>query len=949
MTITVPNPSLTTYKSLQIAYTNTLRCPCSNKTIPHQLFLSISFRFHQICSSGFVDDGWLKILHPRGVDSMKKNWRNHAFVQFQMLSEFCRIANETINDAINRYLSQAFIASSVMNEIDFKQQIDAVFTQLYQSLIFALNQIHEIDSTATKCVCAINPNCQSTAAIYYESDDLNLIYSIPGWSQGCSGMDSLRMSTLQCLYPSSDPDCFRIILSFLTKIPDSVSFVESSSFDFQPLVYDPTVSRFPPNTSMSIILKEMMLEQWNVSSSYQNFYELCAPTYCSYSQRVRKQTFLGVVITLVSMIGGIVVSLRLVTPYVVKFILSLLTMSKRKPKRREQVELNIFKLRDFGTHVDRVTAKRYGRWATRLHIVLYLGSIAILIFYTAIQPHTLTKIFDQPSPISYNHLREKYGDELKCTCSNVASTYNRFVEIKPVFHSICLREFVSEEWRLGFISGLDSNLSVYQQTDYRQFLSAHLQFLQGLCRFSIQSVNNSINEFLTSLLVTNEILSNNTFHDHLNLLIEKKKSNAPVLFSRLLFLTRSINHGNAFISTYGTNFEYIFGPEGKPSAYTATKAIIYDNDCSCGLFSNCTTQATFIETNSSAKVSIKGLKMGCTPSESLLVSTLECFYDQSCLDHIQKYTNYKDSLNPLSTTNSSFLQNITIDELIHNLFLESWSTSMDYSLYYEQCSPAVCSYTTTERFNILYTITIILGLQGGLTIVLKWICPKFVRIGSKIYHYRKTKAKSVHPVGSISSSPTLNCETQIVYTTSQNNIVSSIRPRLKIILITVLLSYFYLELNSHQFPECSTLRKSLLRTIYSTTNSQQSVNLNTTINTTMTTSSTTEEPICQSQFEHIISNSQCSKLSNIPSIVTDVNNDNKMDIIFHCYLTETLNILLGNGNGTFHEMLTVSVRCFNGINSFRIGDMNNDAQIDLIIVCQQCSNFSEWKFPEFLE
>ena len=62
------------------------------------------------------------------------------------------------------------------------------------------------------------------------------------------------------------------------------------------------------------MFKELMIEQWSPSISYQLFYESCAPTFCTHSQKVRTQDSVGVIITLISMIGGIALSLRNITP-----------------------------------------------------------------------------------------------------------------------------------------------------------------------------------------------------------------------------------------------------------------------------------------------------------------------------------------------------------------------------------------------------------------------------------------------------------------------------------------------------------------------------------------------------------------------------------------------------------------------------------------------------------
>ncbi|CAF1304469.1 unnamed protein product [Adineta steineri] len=168
---------------------------------------------------------------------------------------------------------------------------------------------------------------------------------------------------------------------------------------------------------------------------------------------------------------------------------------------------------------------------------------------------------------------------------------------------------------------LVSDLSAYAQKDYRRFLSAHLQFLTDLCQLSKDTINISIQRFLSSLLLTTELLSETNFRKLINATIKQNQLSAAKTFIRLLSLIRSINDGNAIISTYGTNFEYIFPWEDLSETYAPTRALIYDNECSCGLSSNCTTQANFIETNSSKINLIKGLKMGCKPIYSTTTTT----------------------------------------------------------------------------------------------------------------------------------------------------------------------------------------------------------------------------------------------------------------------------------------------------------------------------------------
>lgn len=164
---------------------------------------------------------------------------------------------------------------------------------------------------------------------------MNFTYYIPGLIESCLLIDSLLLSTLQCFY--EDSYCFPTLINCIYPVSWYV-LLPNTTFPVQPLVYDPFVSRFPPNTSMSIIAQELMIEQWHFSSSYQQFYDACAPIYCSYSEKVRKESFIGIIITVISMIGGVVVSLRILTPYLVKFISRFSIKSLFKKTKPEPIE-----------------------------------------------------------------------------------------------------------------------------------------------------------------------------------------------------------------------------------------------------------------------------------------------------------------------------------------------------------------------------------------------------------------------------------------------------------------------------------------------------------------------------------------------------------------------------------------------------------------------------------
>ena len=161
------------------------------------------------------------------------------------------------------------------------------------------------------CSCATDSNCYTLATFSNWSHAFSDV--IPGAVIGCFTIDSLLRSTLQCYYSDS---CLRLQYTFINA---SVRFLEASSlwFDAHRLVDDPGSSRSSVDTPLSTIVKEMMIEQWNYSFSFEQYYNVCAPVHCSYTFTGRTATAIGAIVTMISTIGGLATMLRLVTPTLV--------------------------------------------------------------------------------------------------------------------------------------------------------------------------------------------------------------------------------------------------------------------------------------------------------------------------------------------------------------------------------------------------------------------------------------------------------------------------------------------------------------------------------------------------------------------------------------------------------------------------------------------------------
>lgn len=156
---------------------------------------------------------------------------------------------------------------------------------------------------------------------------------MPNMYTGCTLIDSLLLSTLECFY--SDKECFLVFLKYMHEsvLPLHLSYPFK---DIHPLNYIPTSTRFTPSMTVKAILKEMLVAKWNASFSYRYFYESCLPSHCIYSDRIRTKSISEVFMILLSTIGGLSVSLRLITPVLAKITFSIIARLKRRRIETQQ-------------------------------------------------------------------------------------------------------------------------------------------------------------------------------------------------------------------------------------------------------------------------------------------------------------------------------------------------------------------------------------------------------------------------------------------------------------------------------------------------------------------------------------------------------------------------------------------------------------------------------------
>ena len=179
---------------------------------------------------------------------------------------------------------------------------------------------------------------------------------------------------------------------------------------------------------------------------------------------------------------------------------------------------------------------------------------------------------------------------------------------------------------------------------------------------------------------------------------------------------------------------YVYIPSNPADFYAGDFYSIvqsYENNgtsCLCSLWENCSA-ASHIYDDIDEKIpifNVTGFVSACYPLKALLMSTLECFYSAACFTALQKFiypSNSTTSLSALSSESTLFSKKMTVEEMLNLLLVEHWTSNISHQSYYEECRPAVCTYSRLEGRNLVYIISAMLGLAGGLFKILMIFAP----------------------------------------------------------------------------------------------------------------------------------------------------------------------------------------------------------------------------------
>ncbi|CAF4923891.1 unnamed protein product, partial [Rotaria socialis] len=380
--------------------------------------------------------------------------------------------------------------------------------------------------------------------------------------------------------------------------------------------------------------------------------------------------------------------------------------------------------------------------STRLFILLFGVSLIILTTYTSFSARMTTENIQSPSLSAYEQLQKQYSDTLQCLCAKMSIPYYRFTNIEASFHQVCSSYFTSQEWIDFLLKNGDRNL---WPMDVRTSLSAMWYLIAILCDHSVQFFYHAFLEFEVSFIISSTVLSEERIHINIQEAVKEIQQTASHSFLLPLTTIQQITQINGIMA--GTLINYDISESKQPLESFEDVQVIANkylrngstNNCSCLDRESCpmpggiylydvwATDGFFDLNILVPNATFPGLVVDCLPLQMTFASSLECFYNQTCLDTLlSTYSTMFDVEILNQSLPSRFPLTTSIESIVRELFVENFHIQASYNSYFNACAPVHCSYNRARRFNSIYIITTLIALYGGLNAAFYIITPYLI-------------------------------------------------------------------------------------------------------------------------------------------------------------------------------------------------------------------------------
>lgn len=269
--------------------------------------------------------------------------------------------------------------------------------------------------------------------------------------------------------------------------------------------------------------------------------------------------------------------------------------------------------------------------------------------------------------------------------------------------------------------------------DWHYMSLSQFELLRSLCRLAKRTVDNAIEIFNRTKLIVSQLNKQDDFVVLCRTLVDSFSDNTQNNFDRAIDLNNVLRQGDLLVSGLGTNYRF-YGVNNNRTGkidIPATAVVPAQTSgiyCNCFMTSVCVTQVSVPNIRGNGRVIIPGWVSGCYVQDALFLSTLECYFDASCLIIIRQIYNVALNVQAMQVRNNSkFTPKTRIGTIVQQIFVDQWSTTYNFTAYYEACAPKTCSYIVDEKRPFVVVLGTLVGIWGGLTKALDLIVHRTVK------------------------------------------------------------------------------------------------------------------------------------------------------------------------------------------------------------------------------
>jgi hypothetical protein len=425
-----------------------------------------------------------------------------------------------------------------------------------------------------------------------------------------------------------------------------------------------------------------------------------------------------------------------------------LSISGQPVSRQVRIKIYLLDYNLFETSNSTANTRWQELISTRIYLTLLIVTAIIIFLYGGLKDNVKQEKVMVSSHSFYEQLQRLYLHTLQCPCLNASVSYGTFIpQLHTTMHPVCSSFLISNEWMTDFRNLVNVRSDLFNPRDFRLQGTLYFQLLSTLCSKANSTIIDAIDQFRSNSFLSTELIPRIQFQLQIGQQIEAFKRSIETQFSRSLQVFRASAQGNGLISLSGSNvlLSYINSPMN--SSFTYAPKLYNNGTCSCATSSACFQSAIMSNKNASIVYTMDTILVGCFTLDSIIFSSLSCFFSNSCLtDFIQGCaidrrrvgsTLFPKSEQFLSImnlpSNSRYEINDTIETMVSNLFIDIWSSETSFEQYYNACAPTYCTYTRNERPDIVSTLTTFLNLYYGTVTALRFIVPYLIKFTFELW------------------------------------------------------------------------------------------------------------------------------------------------------------------------------------------------------------------------